>query len=602
MVDLVSTFLLATFTLFTKKAVGSFFEKDSILGEAAKDTSVGLAKSIFSKVKDKFQINVYQTPDNYDLVRAVRMSYLNSALVTCFARLKSLDTGKWDTLILQNLPQNDSASGLTKKLREQFLPTDQTERKEADWIFSACDKLEQNRVNINSWKPTEDFQIAVQKAELFLKPETESLEPLLGNLRGDLSRKLISELAETAYFQAWSVASPKPPENPFAPERRSIFEPPMPGMRNISEPQTPVIQGVDEISTMQSLSKQHRECLPPTLLDWIENGWKETQQTQSAVTPLGLGGKSKSFEWFDIMCAFFAQEIKQNPKVEGIFQTKLLLDLKYRRSDGQICELTVDVFRNELAKSNEIITAKLENIEGEVRNLNLGQSDIKNKVENLLPMVVTVADISQTVKSISQDVKNILQTVETTSQDVKQTAQQLESLPIRMNVEISRTIEAIETSRGEIREGFSKLGSLVARGSAPPSGNRRVIDIEQLKMDLEEIELDVNARFSKLAGQLLKGLKIVKQMPSEEISAKAEREKYLHFLGLVYFLIGKVDDAIAYHQEAMNWAELNLSEQKKIVNLCNIGNVYLEGGDFEKAIDCYQKSIEVLRRNLKPNS
>lgn len=598
---LLTTFLLSTLTLFTKKAVGSLFEKDSIVGGAATETSVEAVKSVFNKFKVRFQTNIYQTPDSFDLLRSVRLCYLNSALFVCFSRLKSLDTSRWNSLILQNLPQSEGASVLTKKIREQFLPADPADRKEAEWIFSASEKFEQNRASIGGWKPDDDFQIAVKEIELLLLRENESLEPLLVNLKNYLNGKLFSEFAETAYFQPWSETAPSSLNTASSPEETSIFERQMPVVQSFIEGQMPVVQGNAEPTTTQRFS-QHKSCLPPKLLDWIENGWEEIQPSQSALTPLGLDGKSKRFEWFDVMCAFFAQEIKQNRKVADIFQNKLLLDLKYRNTNGELCDLSLDIFRNELAKQNEIVTAKLERIETEVENLNVGQIDIRNKIENLLPVVVSVADISQTVKNISQDVKSILETVNVTSQDVKQVVQQMTGVPERIKEDINRTILAIETSRGEVREGFSKLENLVARGIAQPSGNRETVNVDNLKMHLEEIEMDVNAKFSKLVIQLLKGLKIAKQLPSEELSAKAEREKYLHFLGLVYFLIGKVDEAINYHQEAMNWAELNLPAQKKIINLCNIGNCSLERGEVGKAVECYEKAIQILRQSLDPGT
>jgi tetratricopeptide (TPR) repeat protein len=595
---ILTTFLLSTLTLFTKKAVGGLFEKDSIIGDAAKETSVGLVKSTFERFKDKFQTNIYQTPDNNELLRSVRMSYLNSALFLCFSRLKSFDTGKWDTIILQNLPQSEGVFALTKKIREQFLPAVEPDRKEVEWIISACDKFEQNRTTINNWKPDDDFHIAVKQIELFLMAETESVEPLVVTLKNYLSGKLISELAETAYYQPWNEGSPPALNSPSSPENTNALERQKPVVQSVIEAQLPVSEGKVELTTTQRLNKRHRSSLPPKLLDWIENGWEEVQSPQSAVNPLGLGGKTKTFEWFDVMCAFFAKEIKENQKVADIFQTKLLMDLKYRHPNGQTYDLSVDVFRDELSKQNQLITAKFETIELEVKNLNLAQTDIKSKVENLLPMVASVADISQTVKTISQDVKDILQTVSVTSQDVKQVVRQMNNVPERLKEDINRTIQAIETSRGEVHEGFSKLESLVARSIAQPSGNRETVDLDKLKMDLEEIEMDVNAKFSKLVVQLLKGLRIAKQLPSGEVAAKTEREKYLHFLGLVYFLIGKVDEAIAYHQEAMNWAELNLPAQKKIVNLCNIGNVYLENGNVGKAVACYEEAIQILKRNL----
>lgn len=335
------------------------------IGDAAIGEPVGAVSTHFAGKTLKSFISrlptVLSSPENHDLLRAVRKSYLNAALVLCFARLKILNPSKWRNCVLQILPDTKDEDVFFNRLEKQFLGDDATIHAEVQWLFRACKEFKQKLKDVQNWQPDATFEAATKSVDLLLKPEAAQTE--IDRLRDLLQKRLISDLAKTALYEKWNPNS------------------------TADEP--------------ADSTERHKQCLPPALLEMILDGWRESSENPNQTTGkslLGLSGETTGFKWFDVMCAFFAEEIKRDVAVRSIMQTQLLVDLKYQRDDGREADLTVDVFKDELAKASLAITNRLATIETEIRTLSAGQTEIKSKLDTLLPLFVSVEDAVSIVK------------------------------------------------------------------------------------------------------------------------------------------------------------------------------------------------------------
>ncbi|MCS7064775.1 MAG: hypothetical protein NZL85_00725, partial [Fimbriimonadales bacterium] len=68
---------------------------------------------------------------------------------------------------------------------------------------------------------------------------------------------------------------------------------------------------------LQELRERWRIQPSERLEAMLLHGWQETTEQGEALT----------LDWFDLLCAFFAEELKQNPRVANIFQNLLLANL-----------------------------------------------------------------------------------------------------------------------------------------------------------------------------------------------------------------------------------------------------------------------------------
>lgn len=346
-----------------QKGIRSFLASEAASSAVAapitgtiEDISSDLARQGFNRIVANLPA-ILRTPENHDLLRAVRRSYLNATLVMCFARLQLLNPSKLDVrnFLLQFLQPGGTPSRVVEVMRNSLKPHDEEMGREIDWLLRAISELNQSVAGIEQWQPSGVIEQVTNTSELLLQPEKATSH--INEVQATLKEELIAELAEIAYFQVYA---------------------------------TDEVAGED----------RYRECLPPELLKMIEEGWSQPADDGSI---LKQAAEDIEFEWFDVLSVFFAEELKSPDSRAGkIFYARLLADLKYR--NGQPCNLSVEEFSAQLAKANEPLTKSLANIEKEL-------SGFKGEIRQLLPLVVTVNDSAEIIKTLPALLRQIQEAI-----------------------------------------------------------------------------------------------------------------------------------------------------------------------------------------------
>lgn len=333
---------------------------ESAFGGPIEEVAGTLAKQGFGKLIGNLP-QILESPENHDLLRAVRRSYLNATLVMCFARLQNINPSKFDVknLILQVVPNKEEPGTILKILKSRLVSNDVEANKEIEWLVRAVDYLHSELANMSDWKVTGTFEEATKNVELMLKPQ--NAEAQIRDIQTKLKNELIAELASTADAQTFD--------------------------------------------TQEFIGKEHQarygECLPPELLTSINRGWYLLKDDGSIFRQ---SAEQVNFEWFDVLSVFFAEEIKQPDSRAGkIFNAKMLADLKYQ--NGQPCNFSAPQFAEHLAEANKVIATSLENTKREV-------GEINQNVRLLLPLVTTIESVKLTVQLILDGVEKANRGVE----------------------------------------------------------------------------------------------------------------------------------------------------------------------------------------------
>jgi len=371
---MVEPFSFSTYIGFTAL---SYFVKSGVkrlVGESSfggpiEEVAGTLAKQGFSELVGNLP-KILESPENHDLLRAVRRSYLNATLVMCYARLQNINPSKFDVknLILQVVPNNEEPSKIVETLKNRLLSSDDEANKEIEWLVRAIKHLNDEIANTPNWKVAGTFEEATKKVELLLKPENADTQ--INDIQTKLKTELIAELASTASYQ------------PF--ENNELVE-----------------------NNESDRKKRYGECLPPELFKSINQGWFLLKDDGSILRQTAA---KIDFEWFDVLSVFFAEEIKTNPRVSTIFNATMLADLKYQ--NGQPCNFSPVDFAEHLAKANEIISASLENIKKEV-------GEINENVKLLLPLLTTIEGVQLILEEVRKANRGIVK-IQTAQEESKE--------------------------------------------------------------------------------------------------------------------------------------------------------------------------------------
>lgn len=134
---------------------------------------------------------------------------------------------------------------------------------------------------------------------------------------------------------------------------------------------------------VEELSRKYGE-LPRCVQEMIDQGWQE---------------EGKHLDWFNLLCAFFREELKQNQQVAHIFQSELLANLVV---DG--VSIQWDNFVAQLEKFGKPILEKLEQISQLIQSR---FTDLEKRLDELLPMLAGLRDL-QSVVELLEDIRKEL--------------------------------------------------------------------------------------------------------------------------------------------------------------------------------------------------
>jgi AAA ATPase-like protein len=150
-------------------------------------------------------------------------------------------------------------------------------------------------------------------------------------------------------------------------------------------------------SLLDELRVAHGEP-PSQFTEMVLNGWGETATADSQVR----------FDWFDILCAFFAHSIKNEARVRSIFEGQLLAQLA---AEG--VTVTGEGVRRQLEELGQVTTARLYQIDEQVSRMRSDQaealSSMRGRLDDLLPALMLLPDIASGQQALSALAQDVLQ-------------------------------------------------------------------------------------------------------------------------------------------------------------------------------------------------
>lgn len=113
----------------------------------------------------------------------------------------------------------------------------------------------------------------------------------------------------------------------------------------------------------------------------IHQGWQESTQHETV-----------SIDWFDLLCAFFVEEIKQNPWVSTILQTQPLVNLSVREGDDEVA-VDYDAFIQQLEQFGAQVLQQIEQVLEQLRQeQTAGFQMLQERIDEYLPTLLGLTE------------------------------------------------------------------------------------------------------------------------------------------------------------------------------------------------------------------
>ncbi|CAF1260068.1 unnamed protein product [Adineta steineri] len=134
-------------------------------------------------------------------------------------------------------------------------------------------------------------------------------------------------------------------------------------------------------------------------------------------------------------------------------------------------------------------------------------------------------------------------------------------------------------------------------------------DDQQLRLLTDRIRKEADGagwqRFGELLlkiGQFIKAKEFYNTL-LEQISDEGEKEIYYNQLGIIHWKQGDYDQAIEYYEKVLEIREktLPLNHPSLVTSYNDIGNVYTYVGAYSKALSVYEKALEINEKTLPSN-
>ncbi|HXT62167.1 MAG TPA: ATP-binding protein [Pyrinomonadaceae bacterium] len=129
---------------------------------------------------------------------------------------------------------------------------------------------------------------------------------------------------------------------------------------------------------------------PAEVIDMIRNGWDENS-----------AGHMVRMDWFELLCAFFVNEVNSNPKVREVLDHELLVELNI---DGNALDLQqIELQFRQIGRET---VNRLSNIEDRLIELGRHQSmafnNLAGRLDELVPALAFLPDVLESTESVQR--------------------------------------------------------------------------------------------------------------------------------------------------------------------------------------------------------
>jgi len=141
------------------------------------------------------------------------------------------------------------------------------------------------------------------------------------------------------------------------------------------------LRSVLKENLLEELEQEYGE-LPEGLIQTVHEGWQEGDA---------------HFGWFDLVCAFFAEELKTNEGANSILQNQILTGLKV---DNQYSQVSIEELQASMKGLNKGLAQRFDQVEELLNQLRSEIGDItevKQQLENSLPQLFLRFDNTETI-------------------------------------------------------------------------------------------------------------------------------------------------------------------------------------------------------------
>ncbi|MEN3001496.1 MAG: ATP-binding protein, partial [Armatimonadota bacterium] len=179
---------------------------------------------------------------------------------------------------------------------------------------------------------------------------------------------------------------PKATYIPPTPEAEQQIELLLQPRGETAQQRTEELRALLKAQLLQELRARWRVQPSAHLQEMLQSGWQEITEQGEALT----------LDWFDLLCAFFAEELKQNPHVTTTFQSLLLANLSV---EG--VSVDYSAFIQQLEQFGGQVLQRLQQLEQTLVQLRQEQAEgfraIEQRLDEYLPALLTRTEQVQTL-------------------------------------------------------------------------------------------------------------------------------------------------------------------------------------------------------------
>jgi len=147
---------------------------------------------------------------------------------------------------------------------------------------------------------------------------------------------------------------------------------------------------------LKEFQEKHGEP-PARFEEMIQHGWDDTAPDGTKVRT----------DWFDLLCAFFVHELKENEQLRDILECQLLAELSV---DGE--PLTLQAFQDQFEKLGKEMIERLERLDEHLTQLGAEQAEgfagLQERLDETIPQLMILPEILEQQEAVQDALQLIL--------------------------------------------------------------------------------------------------------------------------------------------------------------------------------------------------
>jgi len=323
----------------------------------------------------------------------------------------------------------------------------------------------------------------------------------------------------------------------------------------------------------------------------------------------GWENDGKHVDWYELMCAFFQEELKTNPHLSTIIQTNLLTNLN---KDISGLQLSLDAFLKPLQDFFEEykgilllldeINEKLDELPAEIQRI------VREELQNTELETLPRFDLDSQYKKMNQDIQDFTAELSEIQQEIEDIQADIQDLPdSERKTRKERNLQRLFKNRLETSQRKNQLTQ---------NRDNFIKDIIKIAESLPKQPASTTTRLKKVkayfdSGNLSKAITAFNEPEMNQelqirLAEKEENQQKLKNIADEYLMLARLtatnyDLGKKRYETAKKYFEQSLKADRNAENIFAFAYFLQENKQVLKAIKLYKEELEIYRRQSQHN-